>query len=428
MSSSDHTLEGFGPAPVYPENRPEPWKPEIVEAIYGLLYRDDLGIGPLVAALQELEAREGPVVLVELLYLLTDIRFEPDEARKHWDAVILHRQELEDAVGYEMDLSVALVSYFVRMTPRMKHPKVIELKLFEETRASAYKDDLTGLYNFRFFQEFLRWEIKRCERSGGEFSIAMGDLDNFKYYNDRFGHDAGNDALKAVGEVLQEAGRDQDVVVRYGGEEFVLIMPETSKEDAGVVADRVCRAIAELELSPSPSKNVVTMSLGVASYPVDAVAPEALIRCADRAMYTAKAKGKNQTQLYGANRRALRRVKVELKGEIRFLNDKGVPFSTLNISERGLRLKAKEALELNSMVEFLLDVPGHSKGVKAYGRVVRVYDKVDGAYEMAIAIMDIDSREHLALTMFLRSQTSKKDDESERIDRSPPRPVEEVRD
>jgi len=414
MSSSDHTPEGLGRAPVFSETRPLPWKPEIVEVIYGLLYRDDLGIGALVAALQELEEREGPVVFVELLYLLTDIRFEPDEASKHWDAVILHRQELEEAVGYEMDLSVALVSYFVRMTPRMKHPKVIELKLFEETRASAYKDELTGLHNFRFFQEFLRWEVKRCERSGGEFSIAMGDLDNFKYYNDRFGHDAGNDALKAVGEALQEAGRDQDVAVRYGGEEFVLIMPETSKEDAGVVADRVCRAIAELELSPSPSKNGVTMSLGVASYPVDAVAPEALIRCADRAMYTAKAKGKNQTQLYGANRRALRRVRVELKGEIRVLNDTGVPFSTLNISERGLSLKAKEPLELNSMVEFVLDVPGRSEGIKAYGRVVRVYDEVDGAYEMALAIMDMDTREHLALTMFLRSQTSDEDDEPER--------------
>jgi hypothetical protein len=129
-------------------------------------------------------------------------------------------------------------------------------------------------------------------------------------------------------------------------------------------------------------------------------------------MYTAKAKGKNQTQLYGANRRALRRVKVELKGEIRVLNDKGVPFSTLNISERGLSLRAKEPLELNSMVEFVLDVPGHGEGVKAYGRVVRVYDAVDGAHEMALAIMDIDSREHLALTMFLRSQASDQDDEA----------------
>ena len=391
---------------MYPESGPEPWKPEVVEVIYGLLYRDDLGIDPLLTALEELVEQEGPAVYVELLYLLTHIRFEQVEAQEHWTAVITHRQELEDAVGYEVDLSVGLVSYFVHVSGKLKNPKVIELKLFEETRASAYKDELTGLHNFRFFQEFLRWEVKRCERSGGEFSIAMGDLDNFKAYNDRFGHDAGNDALQAVGKALQETGRDQDVVVRYGGEEFVLIMPETSKEDAGRAAGRVCRAIAELELGPSESKGVVTMSLGVASYPADALAPEALIRCADRAMYTAKAKGKNQAQLYGANRRALRRLQVKLKGEIRVLKDESLPFSTLNISERGLRLKAKHALPLNSMVEFVLNLPGHTEPVKAYGRVVRVYDEEDGGYQMAFAIMDIDTREYLALTRYLRTQAS----------------------
>ena len=326
MSPDESLLEGSDWAQTYQEG-PLPWKPEIVEVIYGLLYRDDLGIAPLVAALEQLEEQEGPAVYVELLHLLTHMRFEPAEAHEHWEAVIRHRQELEDAVGYEMDLSVGLVSYFVQVSRKLKNPKVIELKLFEETRASAYKDELTGLHNFRFFQEFLGWEVKRCERSAGEFSIAMGDLDNFKSYNDRFGHDAGNDALQAVGKALQEAGRDQDVAVRYGGEEFVLIMPETSKEDAGRVADRVCRAIAKLELSTSHSKNGVTMSLGVASYPADALEPEALIRCADRAMYTAKAKGKNQAQLYGANRRALRRVHVELKGEIRVFKDESLPFS-----------------------------------------------------------------------------------------------------
>ena len=234
----------------------------------------------------------------------------------------------------------------------------------------------------------------------------MGDLDNFKSYNNRFGHDAGNKALQAVSKALQKAGRDQDVAVRYGGEEFVLIMPETSKEDAWRVADRVCRAVAELELSPSQSENGVTMSLGIASYPADAVAPEALIRCADRAMYTAKAKGKNQAQLYGANRRALRRVQVELKGEIRVLKDESLPFSTVDISERGLRFKAKGPLPLNSMVEFVLNLPDHSQGIKAYGRVVRVYEKEDEAYQMALAIMDIDSREYLALTTYLRREAS----------------------
>ena len=413
MSSDGDLLTESGQVSLYPDDGPLPWKPEIVEVIYGLLYRDDLGTDRLVAALGKLEEREGPVVYVELLYLLTHIRFDPDEAQTHWEAVILHRKELEDAVGRPMDLSVGLVSYFVQVSGKLKHPKVMELKLFEETRASAYKDELTGLHNFRFFQEFLRWEVKRCERSGGEFSIAMGDLDNFKAFNDRYGHEVGNKALQAVGRGLQKAGRDQDVAVRYGGEEFVIIMPETSKEDAVRVADRVRRAIEELELPETDPADGVTMSLGIASYPADAFAPEALIRCADRAMYTAKARGKNQAQLYGANRRGLRRVHVELEGEIRVLKDQTLPFSTLDISERGLRFKAKESLALNSMVEFVLKLPGHRRRVQAYGRVVRVHEEEDGCYQMALSIMDIDSREYLALSSYLRTQTSTASGEAE---------------
>ena len=350
-----------------------------------------------MTALLDLEEQEGPVVYVELLYLLTDMRFNPDDAQKHWKAVIRHREELEDALGYEMDLSVVLVSYFVQVSPKLKNPKVVELRLFEETRASAYKDDLTGLHNFRFFQEFLRWEVKRCERSGGEFSIAMGDLDNFKSYNDRFGHEAGNEALEAVGRALELAGRDQDVAVRYGGEEFVLIMPETGKEDAGRVADRVASVRARDRRNHECGDRVLSSGR---------IGAEALIRCADRAMYTAKAKGKNQAQLYGANRRALPRVDVALEGEIRGLKKNSLPFSTMNVSERGLRVRAKAPLALNSMVEFVLHLPGHDEGVKAYGRVVRVYEKEDDAYQMAISIMDIDTREHAAFTAYLRALTA----------------------
>ncbi len=337
MSVEEDLSKRSNRASAYPGSGPEPWKPEIVEAIYSLLYRDNPGVDRLVEDLQKMERREGPIVYVELLYLLCHIRFEPAEAREHWEEVILHRKELQSAVGYPVDLAVALVSYFVHVSGKLRNPKVIELKLFEETRASAYKDELTGLHNFRFFQECLGWEVKRCERSGGEFSIALGDLDNFKDYNDRFGHEVGNEALQAVGRALKSAGRDQDVAVRYGGEEFVLLMPETSKEDAGRVADRVCSTIAELEVSSSHPNRGVTMSLGVASYPGDALDPEALIRCADRAMYVAKAKGKNQAQIYGANRRALRRVHVAVQGEIRVLEAEGLPISTLDISELGLR-------------------------------------------------------------------------------------------
>jgi len=151
MSSNEDVLKGSARDPAFLNSGSDPWKPEIAEAIYGFLYRDDLGVDPLVAALHELEDREGLVVYVELLYLLTDIRFEPEQAQKHWKAVIRHRQELEDAVGYGMDLSVALVSYFVQVSPKMKHPKVIELKLFEETRDSAYKRRPHGSSQFSIF-------------------------------------------------------------------------------------------------------------------------------------------------------------------------------------------------------------------------------------------------------------------------------------
>ncbi len=413
MSAEKDLLKGPDPGSVYLGNGPEPWRPEIVEAIYGLLYRENPSVDRLVADLQEMERREGPIVYVELLYILCHIRFEPGEAREHWEAVIHHREELEDALGYTVDLSVALVSYFVHVSGKLRNPKVIELKLFEETRASAYRDELTGLHNFRFFQEFLGWEVKRCERSGGEFSIALGDLDNFKDYNDRFGHEVGNEALQAVGRALRSAGRDQDVAVRYGGEEFVLLMPETSKEDAGRVADRVCSTIAELEVSSSHPNRGVTMSLGVASYPGDAFEPEALIRCADRAMYVAKAKGKNQAQIYGANRRALRRVHVAVEGEIRVLEDEGLPISTLDISERGLRFTAERSLPIDAVVEFVLHLPGHRRGVKAYGRVVRAYEGERGLHEMALEIMDIETREFMALTRYLSKQASTASVESE---------------
>ena len=413
MSADNDLPKPSGSVTELADDGPDPWRPEIVEAIYALLYRDDFAIDSFVTAVQELEEREGPLVYVELLYLLSHLRFEAGEAKGHWEAVIQHRKELGDAIGSPVELSVALVSYFVQVSRKLRHAKVIELKLFEETQASAYKDELTGLHNFRFLQEYLGWEVKRCERHGGAFSMAMGDIDNFKDYNDRFGHEVGNQTLRAVGQGLQEVGREQDVAVRYGGEEFVLIMPETSKEDAGRVADRVCRAIAELRLSPSDPTHGVTISLGVASYPADALTADDLIRCADRAMYIAKARGKNQAQLYGANRRAHRRVHVEVEGKLRTMKDESVSFSTLDISERGLRFKSKEPISVDSIVEFVLTLPGHSQDIKAYGRVVRIDQVADGYHELVLSIVDIDSREYLALTRYLHSQSPADGAESE---------------
>ena len=387
-----------------------PWRPELTETIYSLLYRDDLGHDRLIAELEDLARNEGPVVYSELLYLLSHLRFEEEEAERQWHGVIRHREVLEKALDSEVDLSVALVSYFVQVNRQLRTPKLIELKVFEETQASVYRDELTGVHNFRFFQEYLGWEVRRCERHGGSFSIVMGDIDNFKDYNDRFGHSQGNATLQVVARTLEEAGREEDLVARYGGEEFVLIMPATSKDDAAAVADRVREAIDDLELSADDPTHRVTISLGVANYPLDAVSTDDLIRCADRAMYIAKARGKNQVQLYGANRRAHRRINAVVPGEYRVFEEESRPFSTLDISERSLRIKVARAVPVNALLEFTLTLPEHGQRVSAHGRVIRTEQRKHGTYELAISIVDMDSRAHRILRRYLRSQAPGNDD------------------
>ena len=118
------------PADPPPDADVLPWRPELTESIYSLLYRDDLGLDRLVAELEDLAREEGLMVYSELLYLLSHIRFDEEAAERHWREVIRHRKEMEEGLGSEVDVSVALVSYFVQVNRQLRNPKLIELKVF----------------------------------------------------------------------------------------------------------------------------------------------------------------------------------------------------------------------------------------------------------------------------------------------------------
>jgi len=170
--------------------------------------------------------------------------------------------------------------------------------LFAEVSRSATTDGLTGLYNHRYFQERLEEEVARVVRFGGECSLIMLDLDHFKIYNDLFGHVAGDEVLKRIGQILCDYTREVDIACRYGGEEFVLILPQTGSADAYQAAERLRQAAeAALSLEGGTEKTPVTISLGVASCPGDGVSREALVHSADLAMREAKERGRNQTCL-----------------------------------------------------------------------------------------------------------------------------------
>jgi diguanylate cyclase (GGDEF)-like protein len=152
-------------------------------------------------------------------------------------------------VSRPVDVRVALVSYFLDVVPKLRNPKVIELHLLEQTQASTYRDELTGLCNFRLFKEHLDREIYRGGRFGTALSLLMIDVDEFKTYNDHNGHEAGNEALATIASLIAKGLRKVDVAARFGGEDFTLILPSTGESDALKVAERARLAI-ENEVFP----------------------------------------------------------------------------------------------------------------------------------------------------------------------------------
>jgi diguanylate cyclase (GGDEF)-like protein len=166
--------------------------------------------------------------------------------------------------------------------------------LFQRTEQLTITDDLTKLFNSRYMNLYIGREIKRCKRHGIPLSVIFLDLDGFKGINDQYGHLAGSATLAEVGSILAEEVRESDILARYGGDEFVVVLPETPPGGALVIAERLRRAIEEHAfLGAQGLAARISASFGIASYPDHALTPEGLIQKADQAMYRVKERDKN---------------------------------------------------------------------------------------------------------------------------------------
>lgn len=166
---------------------------------------------------------------------------------------------------------------------------------FEYTYKLATTDGLTELFNHRFFQEQMKNKIEQAKKSNGTFSLILLDIDFFKKFNDKYGHQAGDAVLKHVAKTLKSCVRNEDFVCRYGGEEMTIILNNATRESAVKTAQKVCETIAskKYELTPELEVNI-TVSLGVATYSENGKTPAELIEYADKCLYKAKENGRNQ--------------------------------------------------------------------------------------------------------------------------------------
>jgi len=168
-------------------------------------------------------------------------------------------------------------------------------------KSESQSDPLTGLFNMRFFRKQLTDEFSRSKRYAHTMSLLMIDVDHFKQYNDRNGHPAGDIVLKEISRILVRNVRGTDIVSRYGGEEFVIMLPETKSDAAVKVANKMRKAVEvhHFPFQENQKNGKLTISIGVATYPDDRITSDHdLVEASDKALYLAKERGRNQTRLY----------------------------------------------------------------------------------------------------------------------------------
>ena len=164
----------------------------------------------------------------------------------------------------------------------------------------ANRDPLTGLYNRRYLDSTLERELARCKREGQPLSLMLIDIDHFKQINDTYGHQAGDEVIKYLADMLSSQARAADVACRFGGEEFLLLLPNMPQNNAQEKAEQWRSAFAETTIAFGEFRMQVTLSCGIATYPSHGTSPAELIRCADRALYRAKKKGRNRVVVFDA--------------------------------------------------------------------------------------------------------------------------------
>jgi diguanylate cyclase (GGDEF)-like protein len=210
---------------------------------------------------------------------------------------ITHYVAVKENITDRKESQIRLRSINEQLAEQIKE----NLKLQEILREQAIRDPLTGLYNRRFLYETMGRELARAQREKYPISFMMMDIDRFKQVNDTYGHAAGDKVLVALASLLQTHTRLGDIACRYGGEEFLVVMPQVSEADAKRRAEQIRQSFHAMETDSDDAKLSATISIGIAFYPRDGGDSETVIKAADAALYQAKQAGRNCVRVWEAS-------------------------------------------------------------------------------------------------------------------------------
>jgi diguanylate cyclase (GGDEF)-like protein/PAS domain S-box-containing protein len=262
------------------------------DEIFGYSSEEIRGMGPLETAVESDRGLVAENIDMRLKGEVSQLHYVFHGLRKNGTVIDIECHSSVMNVGNRS----LLISLIMDISERTRAERAVQV-LQEELREQSTHDALTGLYNRHFLEESFGRELLLSERGGHPVSVIMGDLDHFKAVNDRYGHLAGDEVLRVFGTLLTNNARASDIVCRYGGEEFLLVLPGMTAEGAVERAEQLRQAMAATPVSNGVSRITVTASFGVATFPTHSRTTDELIAAADRALYSAKAEGRNRVTL-----------------------------------------------------------------------------------------------------------------------------------
>ena len=375
------------------------------ESILKCLYKYPDNDEKLIKSLDKIITKHGNSAYSTIFHVLTHLDLPADEAELFWREIIDHRKSMIKTLSRDVNLRTAICDYFCSIRKTLKNPIFVEIHIFEKTIYTAKFDKLTGLYNRTYFDEAIYRETSRAARHNAQFSILFLDLDDFKRINDTYGHFAGDAVLKSVSQAILDKIRLQDIAARYGGEEIIIILPETGKATGLVLAERIRKMVEKLKIKFEGKKLSITVSCGLASYPIDATEEHDLVKLADMAMFRAKTSGKNTVTPYSENKRRFIRIDFSADIMVRQISLAGSPelkmANSKNLSESGILFTSNMPYDIGSKLQIQIPISECDETIVVIGTVVRTEIYGQDQYDIGVSFLEMDSSTKSELSSFL---------------------------
>jgi len=324
-----------------------------------------------------------------IINILTELNLKPDQAKECWSEIIDHRNKISEVLDRKISLITAISDYFDSNEKMSNQYKLVEINDYEKTIIKSTHDNLTGLYNKAYFQNTMNQHLPLAQRNSNDLSVLFLDIDNFKEINDTFGHHSGDFVLKTIALIIKQELRMSDVAARFGGDEFVILMPNTHKINALLLSERLRQTIMKKSITIQNTDIKITVSGGVAGYPVDALKAENLLNMADSALYRAKGAGKNRISLFKEDKRRFLRIKftrpIKIK-QLGFSRTRTLSGKSKDIAVGGILFENKEEIPIGTKIQVNIPITDNSEPVLLIGTVVRLESFAPNKYDIGMTL------------------------------------------